>query len=251
MSKVRFTETKLSATGKKGILTPDADGYYELVIGGLNTFNSAGEYYTLEGAKQLFEESSIFMRRVRNGALLAELGHPSKLPGMSMDEYINRILKIDEGNVCCHIKEVWLDETYGKRYPKLNNPNLVAIVAKIKPYGPKGQHLKESLENPNQNTFFSIRALTNDFYQRGQTIRVLQQIVTFDGCVSESGIAIANKWDTPSLESNDVTVTKAQIEKVLYQNNSFVATEDSKILMKECLKVFEPKQTPKPIYHSW
>lgn len=250
MSKVRFTETKLSATGKKGILTPDADGYYELVIGGLNTFNSAGEYYALDGAKQLFEESSIFMRRVRNGCLMSEESHPSKLPGMSMDDYISRILKIDEGNVCCHIKEVWLDETYGKRHPKLNNPNLVAIVAKLKPAGPKGQFLKQSLENPNENVCFSIRALTNDYYQRGQTIRVLQQIVTFDRVV-EGGISIANKWDTPAMESNEVPVTKSQIEKVAYQNNSFVATEDSKLLANECLKAFETKQVPKPIYHSW
>lgn len=255
MSNVRFTGTKLANTNKKGILKPDEDGYYEMIIGGLNTFNSAGEYYTLEGAKALFEESSIFMRRVRNSSLYAEYAHPKKLPNMSMDQYINRILSIDENNVCCHIKEVWLDETYGKKHPELNNPALVAIMAKVKPYGPKGVHLKESIENPSQNTSFSIRALTNDFYQRGQTVRVLQQIVTFDACVSEPGIAIATKFQSPGLESSsdfsDFTVTRAQIERVAYQNNSFVGTEDSKLLVKECLKAFEVKQAPKPIYHSW
>ena len=66
---IRFSCTSLQGTNKKGILTKDEHGYYSQPIGGLNVMNSAGMYYTYQGAKNLFEESSAFMRRVRRGAL--------------------------------------------------------------------------------------------------------------------------------------------------------------------------------------
>ena len=132
-STVRFTATKLTDINKKGLLLPDSEGYYELPVGGLNVVNSSGQFYTLEGAKDLFDSSSIFMRRVRNGCLKGELGHPKRLPGMSLDDYIQRIVTIDEKNVCCFFKELWLDFEFGKKNPQLGTPDLVAVMAKLKP----------------------------------------------------------------------------------------------------------------------
>ena len=83
MSIVRFTASKLLSTGKKGTLTPDSEGYYTQNIGALNCLNSVGELYVLEGAKELFQSSSGLMRRINNGALRGENGHPSMKPGMS------------------------------------------------------------------------------------------------------------------------------------------------------------------------
>ncbi len=253
MSSVRFTSTKLVGSNKKGVLQADANGYYTMPIGGLNTLNSAGEYYTLEGAKQLFDASSIFMRRIKAGCLKAELGHPKKLPGMTMDDYLNRLLSIEETNVVAHFAEIWLDESFGKNNPQYKNPKLAAIMAKVKPAGPKGPALKESLENPQEDVCFSIRALTRDYYERGQTFRVLQQIVTFDN-VTEPGIAMARKYDAPALESeSEVAVRKINLERII-SNQTLVATEDSKQMAKACLESIqapELKLVNLPLITKW
>ena len=47
----KFTDTK------QRLLKPDPDGYYEFSIGGLNVFNGAGEYYSLEIARHHIQSS--------------------------------------------------------------------------------------------------------------------------------------------------------------------------------------------------
>ena len=248
---VKFSAEKLAAKGLKGILPCDENGYYDIVIGGLNTFNSQNEYYTLEGAKALFEESSIFMRRVRSGNLRGELGHPKRAVCQTTNDYFGRILQIDEGNVCCHISDVWLDFNYGKNNPQFNNPNLVAIIAKVKPAGPKGHVLEQSLKNPKENTCFSIRALTKDFMQNGRVNRVLQQIVTWD-CVNEPGLALANKYDSPALENlSDMIVSETMVNKAIERTQGVPAMEDTKVILREAKKMFNVKEHQTPISHKW
>lgn len=252
MSMVRFTATKLAGTGKKGILKPDADGYYTLVIGGLNCLNSAGEKYLLEGARDLFQSSSIFQRRVKNGCLKAEMGHPKRLPGMTDDNYLTRILTIDEKNTCAHFKEVWLDELFGRNNPQYRNPELCAIMAKVRPAGPLGDSLARSLENPDENVCFSIRALTRDYFHRGVNQRVLQSIVNWD-CVTEPGIAIATKYDTPSLEAlEDTYVTRRLMEAAAGATHSSLATEDSRMIAQEAMRLFDIQSTSlTPGFANW
>ncbi len=92
--KVLFSCTTLAGTGKKGKLTKDENGYYTMPIGGLNVFNSIGDFYTYEDAKQLFDSSSTFMRRVKTGALKGEYGHPKPIKGQSYEEFAERVLTI-------------------------------------------------------------------------------------------------------------------------------------------------------------
>jgi len=256
-SVLHFTATKLNGTGKEGTLTPDADGYYEIVVGGLNTFNSAGEYYTRQGAEELFKKSSIFMRRVASGCLKAELGHPKRRPGESDDSFIQRVLTIEETNVCAHIADVWLDFEYGKKNPQFGNPELVGIMARLKPAGPMGHVLKASLDNKSENVCFSIRSLTKDFYSKGVNRRTLSTIVTWD-YVNEPGIKVANKWDSPALESltSDTFSIRKLNDVVNKMLSSPIATENSNAILKEVQSVFslpreghrEPKKT---IYSDW
>lgn len=250
---IRFTATKLMGTGKQGKLLPDAEGYYEMVIGGLNTLNSAGEYYTLNGAKELFDKSSIFQRRIANGCLKSELGHPQKAPGQSMDEFIHRILTVDDKNVACHIKEVWLDESYGRNNPRFGNPNLVAIMGKIKPAGPYGPSLQASLENGSENVCFSIRALTKDYMERGINHRVLTTIATFD-VVNEGGIAAASKWSSPAMEEIthevfSVRQLSASVNRII---NNPVALESTRGLALEAMAAFTTQSNNKtPLWARW
>lgn len=241
-SLIRFTSTKLEAKGKKGLLTADENGYYDIIVGGLNTFNSAGEYYTLEGAKELFESSSVLMRRIKSGNLRGELDHPQQQPGQTMRDYMSRLLKIDRDREVCHISEVWLDQEYGKKFPECGNPSLVAIMAKVKPSGPKGFMLEQSLNNPRENTCFSIRAFYDEHVYRGRVNRVLNNIVTWD-LVNEPGIAAANKYDSPGLEDINILVTESMINDLLVAKMG-IATEDSKDILKEVrehMKIEKPK----------
>lgn len=245
---VRFTSTKLEARNKKGIIKPDENGYYDIVVGGLNTFNSMGQYYTLEGAKELFETSSILMRRIAGGNLRGELDHPKRLPNQSMDDYMHRLLYIDRDNEVCHFSEVWLDHDYGKNHPELNNPALVAIMAKVRPTGPKGYMLEQGLNNAKENVCFSIRSFTKDFMHRGRVHRVLAEIVTWD-LVNEPGISIANKYDSASLEGLDILVTESMLtENTLIPHT--VGNEDTKVLLEEARKQFNSSKS-RPKYHNW
>lgn len=189
--------TRLTNTGKKGILKQLDDGYYEIVVGGLDVFNSVGAFYDFNSVKALFDESSSLMRRIRSGQLRCEYGHPKLLPGMSMQDYINRLLVIDEDRVCCHIRRIRLDNTISK------NPNgkpIVTIIAELKPSGPLGYALKEELDNPHENVSFSVRSLTNDKWVGGILQKSIKHLICWDRVV-EPGLAIAEKYKTPSLES--------------------------------------------------
>lgn len=253
MSKVFFSATKLPMLNKKGEIKPDADGYYELVVGGLNTFNNSGAwYYTIEGCRELFGPGSLLHRRIANGCLRAEVNHPRQKPGERDDAFMSRLLDIDMNNVCAHFKDIWLDENFGKNNPFHKNPGLVAIMAKVKPVDPKGSILKQALENPHENACFSIRALADEAYQQGKRIRVLKEIVTID-YVSEGGLLLASKWDSPACESIDnhsIEVTRKLLERISHPEKELMATESS----REAASYLSNKlfaQTKTPIYANW
>lgn len=233
MSIIKFGSTALNGTNKAGTLKPDADGYYEMIVGGLNIFNSAGQYYCLEGAKDLFMESSQFQRRIKRGALKGEVSHPKQEKGMSFDDYVGRILEIRESNVCVHFSEIWLDFNKVKDN---NGKAVVAIMAKLIPSGPHGPMLQKSLDNPKENVCFSIRSFTRDFYDRGVQIRELKNIVTFD-FVLECGISIANKYQAPSLEGlSDNIITKQQLQRICKDPVVMgVGTESANLVSNEVL----------------
>ena len=235
MSNIRFGCSALNGTNKAGILAKYSDNYYTMVVGGLNIFNSAGQWYSYEGAKALFESSSQFMRRVSRGALRGEVGHPRQEKGQSFDEYVQRIMEIRESNVCVHFKEIFLDFNSMK---DANGKAVVAIMAKLIPSGPHGAALEKSLENKNENVCFSIRSFTKDFYDRGIEVRELKNIVTFDA-VNEPGIAIANKYQAPGLENlTENTITQSQLNRIIKNDSGTnnLATESSKMIAKETME---------------
>lgn len=250
---MKFTATKLQGTGKLGVLKPDADGYYTVVLGGLNTLNSAGQYYVLQGAEQLFLQSSAFMRRVKKGCLKIEVTHPKPEPGMSEDEYVARLMDIDLKNVCGHISEVWLDVDFGKKHPEFGNPQLVAILGKIKPSGDKAATLQMALDNAKENVCFSIRSFTRNYMVGRREHRVLDTVVTFD-LVNEGGILAASKWDSPVLETLvEKRITERQMDRFL-KTNSRYGNEDSKAIAMEVIeniRMQSKKGVQKALYEHW
>lgn len=241
MSVVKYTETVFTNQNKQGILKPDENGYYTLVIGGLNTYNSAQEFYTLNKSRALFENSSSFMRRVQSGALYGELGHPKKLPGMSEEDFYRRVISIEETNICLHISEVWLDEQYSQKVPHANAVGTVAIMGKVKPAGPHAESARLALENPKQSCALSIRSLTDNKYVNGRIEKTITSVITFDW-VPEPGIHIAAKDKNPGLESitssihdHSTFVNKDVMREVLQKQMKHTSMESSRMLFNEVL----------------
>ena len=192
-----FACTALVGTNKAGNLKPNAEGYYTVVLGALDIYNSGGAYYPLAPAKQLFKESSSLMRRIASGSLRGEYGHPRMQPGQSMRDFVTRVMDIHEQNVCCHIRAVHIDYTSVRGE---DGRPVIAIIGEVRPSGPYGKALKDALENPSENVCFSIRSLTNDISQNGRLEKHLKTVVTWD-YVNEPGISVAKKWHSPALES--------------------------------------------------
>ena len=210
MTIIKYSSTLLAGSGKSGKLVANESGEYTFCVGALNIKNSAGAHYDLAGSKDLFEASSSFMHRVKNGGLYAENGHPVREAADTDESYFRRIHTIREDRVCAFISDIWLD--HSSLEGDAANPNAVAIMAKIKPFGELGQVLSTAIENLKQNVCFSVRGFTKDKMMNGTTHRTLTNIITFD-FVTMPGIAVANRSNSGSLETlNDYVFDSRIIE---------------------------------------
>lgn len=198
-----YQPTILQGTTKKGKLKCDPDGYYDVILGGFNTYNSAGAFYTWASAKGHFDKSSNFQRRIQSSALYGEYGHPSMQPGMSKHDWLVRVMTINPDSKSHHIRELIVDDTVFKNK---NGQPMVTIFGRIKPAGPRAQALGDSLDNEHENTAFSIRSITDDYFDpySKTTIKNMREIITYD-YVDEPGIAQATKYNHPALENRGIT----------------------------------------------
>jgi hypothetical protein len=248
MNEINFSCTALNGTGKQGKLPKDSDGYYTMPVGGLNVWNSAGDFYPYEAAKELFTESSSLMRRVSTGCLKGEMGHPKPLPSQSMDSFADRVMAIEETRVCSHFSQIWLD--FNSIKDETGKP-VVAIMAKVAPSGPYGPALATSLENNKEDVCFSIRAFTEDVNVAGVRHRMLRQIVSFDSVV-ECGISIARKYKSPTLESyNAVSFKKEDIVKQKSSVVNHISMESTKQLNADLISILGWNIPEKPNFTRW
>jgi hypothetical protein len=250
---VSFGCTALIGTNKRGTLQCDADGYYPVVLGALNTFNSGGAYYPLAPAAGLFESSHHFMRRVAGGNLRGECGHPRRQPGESDKDYANRLNDIYEPNISHHIRKVWLED--GHR-DDVGRP-IIYVMGEVKPCGPRGASLKEALENRYEDVCFSIRCFTHDVPICGVWQKHIRQIVTWDW-VNEPGIAAAHKWRAPSLESYHETEGTLSREMALVmareERNRGISLESNAVSMLSLVEAMgwtKPTKFKQPAHASW
>ncbi|MDR3392302.1 MAG: hypothetical protein P4L77_11270 [Sulfuriferula sp.] len=247
---VRYGCTSLVGTNKAGLLKPDGNGYYPMVVGALKMYNSAGEFYNFEEGKQVFDSSSHLQRRVARGVLKGEYGHPKMEVGMRPQQFAQRVLTIDEDKICCHFREIWLD-TAGVK--DKDGKAVVAIMAWVRPSGPYGQYLRESIENKDENVCFSIRAFTDDKMIGTTKHRILKTVVTFDH-VLEPGMAVAEKYKAPALESfNDQIITRGEFEMALKETaHSGIAMESNNLAVDlfNAMGWVLPKNVT-PVYARW
>lgn len=201
---VKFGCTMLAGTDKLGAIKPIDDGYYRVPVGAYNAFNNMGMFYDLNSAAMFFGEGSPLMRQIKKGVLHGEYKHPEQ-NGMSTQQYIQRIRRVDADRESHHIRSVEL--VHGQKDEE-GRP-IALVIAELKPSGPYGHVLKEKLDNRHQNVYFSVRSLTFDDTMRG--IKFTREIVTWD-YVTEGGIYSANKYNAPGLEQfNEIEVSQADL----------------------------------------
>lgn len=248
---ILFECTRLKGTGKAGILTPDSDGCFSMVVGGLNVYNAHGDYYTYEAAKHFFENSSAFMRRVQRGVLRGEVEHPRKEPGMSFREYGARLMNIDLNQVCCTHRSIWLDFDNVKDY-NTGKP-IIAIMSKVWPGGAKGDFLKEMLETRGEQVCFSIRSFVNEQpMANGRMLKAIKEIVTFD-LVNEPGIEYAEKLRSPALETfMDLSLTKHDVDAMVKESKMpGTGMESGGLASTLSDDLFTPVEINKKAYLRW
>lgn len=198
--------TMLRGTNKKGKITPDAAGYYTVVLGAYNAYNTMGMFYDLQSAVPFFQEGSPLMRMLGKGVLRGEYKHPE--PDNSIADanhrekvYIDRICKIDSDRVAFHIRNLKLEDGHKDEQGR----PIVLVIGEVRPSGPFKDILKDALENEHENVYFSVRSMTMDDMIRG--VKYTRKIVTWD-FVNEGGIYSANKYNAPGLESfGDIDIT--------------------------------------------
>ena len=204
-----FGNVILANSGKRGILKPmsDGSGYYRMNAGGFNIPNRGGIAYRFnEYLKECMSPESDLNRRVTEGQVYCELGHPpqyfmERINGQivrtqitEVFQWINRLRTIEMGNVCAHIRKIHWILTGGDRDPVHNEIELI-------PFGTGGmkEWMTDSLANPDINTAVSLRSVTKP-QRMGDMVREVEYLSTYD-VVVEQGVLRACKHLTAGLES--------------------------------------------------
>lgn len=206
-SKIRYSPAPFY-NNKSGRMKANADGTYTVILGGLNTYNSANQWYVLEESDRLFKQSSIFMSNIRERTVYSENGHPVRANYMTNQQWTQRFLGLDEKEFVCIIEEVWLDPNYAKQVSDNRLPSdAVVIMGKVRPTGAKKQVLEEAIANPGQNLCWSIRCISDLLDRGAMKVRIIRSVITFD-LVYSGGLKFSKKDLHPSTESLDYDTTK-------------------------------------------
>jgi hypothetical protein len=192
---------------KVGELKKDASGYREITLGAFDCLNSREEYYIFnQQIQHMFEPGGSLYRRLSKGNLRGELEHPRPMPGEDLGVFLNRIGAIYLDKVSHHINKVRLEAAKDE-----NGKTLVLAIGGVIPAGPYSNVTEQALSNREENACFSIRAFSRRWMENQRVNREITNIVTWD-LVNEPGIAYANKFDTPTLESAySLSFTEAEL----------------------------------------
>lgn len=224
LKRVTFGNTVLADSGKRGILMPmEPNGeYYLLNGGGFNIPNRSGITYNINSyLEECMKSDSDFARRISEGQMQCELGHPptyyyQMINGREVRtnitdiyEWIQRLRTVIERNVCASIRKVHFE--YDANANIRTTP--VRTKVEIRGFGPHKQIFLDSIKDPDMNTAVSIRTVTKP-QQMGHTNREVDYWSTFD-VVIEQGMLNACKYRTAGLEdfmTNSLIASKQDME---------------------------------------
>lgn len=197
MKTILFTNAILKGINKGGTLKPDEEGRYTVVLGAIGVKSTTNEMYVdTPEVRKRFSPGGRFCEMVSKGLCRGEWGHPDPKGYNTAAEFERRVRRIDEKSISHHIYEIWLEDIV------YQGKTTTCIIGLIKPIGPYGAHLKEMLDDPNQNVTFSGRYFSDVSKGHGMTERAIHTVITWD-FVFMPGVPMAMKYMSPSLESVD------------------------------------------------
>ena len=234
-NKVYFSVEVLESYDNRrmGVPKPDSDGYYTLPIGALNARSRNECYYDTKSIlDQITNPSSPFNMMITQGHLYGEYGHPDS------DAPITRIENISEKMKSHHIRKVFCGEE--------QSDGSIFVYGLIKPCGPYGHMLEESIQNKWENTAFSLRSLmkyTWDANRKAQ-YRTIVRLVTFD-YVNAPGFLQASKRYAPGIANesfNPVNLMERELTiEDFFKNGSRVSAFES-LSNEDLAKLFNLKE---------
>lgn len=209
MEKMVFTYTRGDLLNKK--IEKDAQGWYKVNLGAINAFNEHGAFYLQDGVRELlYNPESRLAQKLENGYLIGEMEHPKIPPTLSKEEAFMFVSYPNRDRQSHHIKSIEIVDT-GVAPGKGFSGTILQLVGWVKPSGPFGKFLQESLDDPEINTAFSIRSLTKNGRVGATEVRKIQSIITFDW-VTEPGIRTANKFDTARVATEGYSQPLSSVE---------------------------------------
>lgn len=195
---VHYAATSLSGANPSKYLTTDSRGYTKVILGAFNMPNKSGIVYPfLPQVEKLFQPGSAFHNKLLARELKGECGHP--LPyGMTLQQFLLRLQKIEPTLVAVHINELELVETKtDKGLP------IILVWGWVIGSGPYGPSLDKQLANKEENVAFSLRSLTDPVMIDGRMCKVVWDMITYD-LVSSGGIIYAEKSNSIMLDGTDM-----------------------------------------------
>lgn len=196
MSDIVFGCSMLSGTGKQGILKPDKLGRYPLTVGAFNAKNKAGIEYIFDGAKKILDNPhSTFNRKMREGKLYGERGHPKRF-GLKPADYADRWNTVMENNSAWQIHELLISTQTVKN---MAGDAVILVNGWLVPYGDSSESTRQSFESPTMNTAASVRSVANQGMVGGIWMRDIQELITYDK-VDDNGMYGSEKFLTAACE---------------------------------------------------
>jgi len=227
--------SKKETSGVKDAIIVDENGYYKILAGAFNTYNRQGVFYRIKQPDTLLLQKTILNRRITEGTLISEDEHPD-YKGLNNKEIVARTIKLDTSRKCGHIKAVEFIDT-GKCEPGWDGYNITIVYIWFKPSGPFGPSLKEALDNPDENVYFSVRSLVREKFVGRTKVRDVIDVSTWDH-VYEGGIAKASQWNAVGIEEISACVNGlcyTDIDNITSGNESIC--EDGKCLVNTLRKM--------------
>lgn len=184
---VYFSISVMGDIGGKKLkaMTPDVNGVFNGIPIGVIGRPSRNKviYEPTSFVKSMNDKDSLFYTKLTEGNLQGEYGHPEQKG--PIQEQITRMYSIDPTKVSHAILGVETKDSSDGQY--------TLILGNIKPCGPYGKYLTESLIDPSRNTAFSLRSLTGKPVRKnGFLEKKVLNTITFDA-VEGPGYGEASK----------------------------------------------------------
>lgn len=191
MTRIAICEnTSFSGIPRTAKVQRNERGFFKMVVGALNCYNSMGELYNgTNEVLALYGKNSALNRRCVKGLCKGEINHPVREAGMTKEAWIQRNYWFDPRFVNQMFNGFELEagkDEYGK--------DVILVIAELIEAGVCADTLSASINNSEENLAWSFRGFSNPVKDRfGRTKeRHITIPITYDS-VSEGGFPIATK----------------------------------------------------------